>query len=218
MVSTKVEKSVPSNRPIYYLPGRGGRLLNGLGLALQERGLEVVGRELVGDFQRMRFSDQVSQIAQDLKNAHWSSDDRLIANSYGAYLFLHAQIEMLPFPGKVLLLSPIVGGAPVPGGRAGFSPPFAERIFEHAKRGQMNAPVSCEMHVGELDWQCMPSRVAALAGLFAFSKDCQSMCLERSPICEIASKLQVFGMSCASERQPQNRDQRLRFGCKIIQM
>ena len=165
MVSAKLEKSVPRDCPIYYLPGRGGRLLSGLGVALRERGLEVVGRELVGDFKRMRFSDQVSRIAQDLKDAHWSSDARVIANSYGAYLFLHAQIEMLPFPGKVLLLSPIVGGAPAPGGKAGFSPPFAERIFEHAERGAMNAPVSCEMHVGEQDWQCMPSRVAALGAL-----------------------------------------------------
>lgn len=44
-------------KAIYYLLGRGGRVDEGLGLALQSRGLTVCGRHLFEEFQRLRFSD-----------------------------------------------------------------------------------------------------------------------------------------------------------------
>jgi hypothetical protein len=50
---------------IYYLPGHGGRITNGLGQALVRRGYEVVGRETVGDFKKLDFNDQVITIAND---------------------------------------------------------------------------------------------------------------------------------------------------------
>ena len=53
---------------IYYLPGHGGRITNGLGQALVSRGYEVVGRETVGDFKKLDFNDQVITIANDKKN------------------------------------------------------------------------------------------------------------------------------------------------------
>ena len=43
---------------IYYLPGHGGRITNGLGKALVARGYKVVGRETVGDFKKLDFDDQ----------------------------------------------------------------------------------------------------------------------------------------------------------------
>ena len=95
--------------PIYYLPGHGGRLTSGLGQALVDRGYEVVGRETVGDFARLSFQEQIELVAQDLKTDFWYEDSRVIANSYGAYLFLHAQTMLPAYVGKVLLLSPIVG-------------------------------------------------------------------------------------------------------------
>ena len=48
---------------IYYLPGHGGRITNGLGQALIGRGYEVVGRETVGDFKKLDFNDHVATIA-----------------------------------------------------------------------------------------------------------------------------------------------------------
>ena len=49
MNASKAGKNV-----IYYLPGHGGRITNGLGQALVRRGYEVVGRETVGDFKSKR--------------------------------------------------------------------------------------------------------------------------------------------------------------------
>jgi hypothetical protein len=94
---------------LYYLPGRGGRLETGLGEALTALGLAVSGRETVGDFARLSFQEQIELVAQDLKTDFWHEDSRVIANSYGAYLFLHAQTLLPAYVGKVLLLSPIVG-------------------------------------------------------------------------------------------------------------
>ena len=90
--------------PIYYLPGHGGVLQKGLGAALLARGHEVMGRETVGEFNRLPFGQQVEVIAQDLMAQFAQSDAQVIANSFGAYLFMHAQAQMPPFAGRVLLL------------------------------------------------------------------------------------------------------------------
>jgi len=78
---------------VYYLPGRGGRLHTGLGKAIEARGFEVTGRETVPPFSELIFSEQVAAVAQDLRLHFWSSSARVIANSFGAYLFLHAQAQ-----------------------------------------------------------------------------------------------------------------------------
>ncbi len=147
------------DQAIYYLPGRGGRVDEGLGLALQSRGLTVHGRHLFGEFQRLRFSDQIQVIAEDLKHGFWNKNALVVANSFGAYLFLHAQTLLDPFPGKVLLLSPIIGATAAPGNGPRFSPPFAERLLQLAQGGELTIPSQCEIHVGEQDWQCQPERV-----------------------------------------------------------
>ena len=57
--------------PIYYLPGHGGRITNGLGQALVSRGYEVVGRETVGDFKKLDFNDQVTTVEWQRKVSHY---------------------------------------------------------------------------------------------------------------------------------------------------
>lgn len=132
----------------------------GLALALQSRGFNVSGRETFGEFQRLRFSDQIQVIAEDLQASFWNPEDLVVANSFGAYLFLHAQTLMPAFPGKALLLSPIIGGSAVPGNGPRFSPPFADRLSQLAETKEMVVPQRCEIHVGELDWQCQPEKVS----------------------------------------------------------
>ncbi|AOL94023.1 hypothetical protein [Porphyrobacter sp. LM 6] len=153
------------DQAIYYLPGRGGRVDEGLGLALQSRGFVVYGRQLFGEFQRLRFSDQIQAIAEDLKQGFWREDALVVANSFGAYLYLHAQTLQDPFPGKVLLLSPIIGATAAPGNGPRFSPPFAERLLELAQKGELTKPTNCEIHVGELDWQSEPAKVECFGEL-----------------------------------------------------
>ena len=94
---------------IYYLPGHGGRLSTGLGEGLMNRGFDLTGRGTRGEFRALPFMEQVALVANDLRTEFWHTQARVVANSFGAYLFLHAQTLMPPYIGRVLLLSPIVG-------------------------------------------------------------------------------------------------------------
>ena len=63
---------------IYYLPGHGGRITNGLGQALVGRGYEVFERETVGDFRKLDFNAQVTTIANDIKEHFWRKDASIL--------------------------------------------------------------------------------------------------------------------------------------------
>lgn len=152
-------------RQIYYLSGQGGHLRKGLGAALLARGLDVVGREIQGEFKTIGFAAQVATIANDLQTLHWAKDALVIANSFGAYLFLHAQAEMQPYIGRVLLLSPIVGEFGNEDLQMGFIPPRAKKLFELASAGHYPTPTQCQVHVGGDDWQSNLANVTKLGQL-----------------------------------------------------
>ena len=148
---------------VYYLPGWGGLLSTGLGQALLERGYDVTGRETVGDFKSLGFAGQVETVASDLREHFWREDAHVICNSFGGYLFLHAQALIgEPYIGNVILLAPIVGefvqddeARPM-----NFIPPQAEKLLELAKAHRFPLPLNCEIHVGSEDWQSHPNAVA----------------------------------------------------------
>ena len=149
---------------VYYLPGHGGRIGTGLGEGLLNRGFDVTGRETVGEFKKLSFKDQVETISRDLQSSFWNEDGYVVANSYGAYLFLHAQLLMKPYVGKILLLSPIVGQFSDDDDTGlGFIPPYAGVLAEIAQSGKYPAPKRCEIHVGEMDWQSNPINVLQFA-------------------------------------------------------
>jgi hypothetical protein len=152
-------------KTIYYLPGHGGRLETGLGEALLNRGYNVAGRQTIGAFNSIPFSEQIAIVANDLTANYWHEESRIIANSFGAYLFLNAQILLRPYVGKVLLLSPIVGEFSNEDIRMGFIPPHSGRLAQLAENGTYPIPLHCEIHVGELDWQSNPVNVTKLADL-----------------------------------------------------
>ena len=156
-------------KTIYLLCGHGGRITNGLGQELSRRGFDVVGRETVGDFKKLDFNEQVEIIAEDLKANFWKEDARVIANSYGGYLFLHAQARMDAYIGKVMLLSPIVGEFSNEDIRMGFIPPYSKLLFELASSGSYPRLKQCEIHVGSEDWQSNPRNVIAFAELLDIS-------------------------------------------------
>jgi hypothetical protein len=151
--------------PIYFLPGHGGHISNGLGQELGRRGFDVMGRETLGDFKKLRFVAQVETVAEDLKASFWHHDALVLANSYGAYLLLQALSLSESFPGKVLLLSPIVGEFSNENTRMGFIPPYAQRLKELAISGKFPLPRCCEIHVGSEDWQSIPDNVMAFSSL-----------------------------------------------------
>ena len=150
---------------VYYLPGAGGQLITGLGQGLLDRGFNVVGRETRGDFRSLPFDEQVRSVMQDLREHFWHERAKVVCNSFGAYLFLHAQAQMDAFIGRVLLLSPIVGEFSNEHSKMSFSPPRPKRLLYLAQAGQFNAPAQCEIHVGENDWQSVPAQVQAF-GVF----------------------------------------------------
>jgi len=143
----------------------GGQLSVGLGEALNKRGFNIHGRELVGDFRKLDFNTQVDRVAADLEESFWTEGSIVIANSFGAYLFLHAQSQLKPFIGKVILLSPIVGKFVDDEAMNGFIPPYSNRLFEIANSGCFPTPKNCEIHVGSDDWQSNPTNVTRLATL-----------------------------------------------------
>ena len=140
----------------------GGTLNTGLGQAILQRGLNVTGRQLSGEFRSLSFQEQIDTVCTDIKEHFWSADARVICNSFGAYIALHAFAQLgEPYIGKVLLLSPIVGefanndeAKPM-----NFIPPRSTRLMELAQSGSYPSPQHCEMHVGSLDWQANPDNV-----------------------------------------------------------
>ena len=152
-------------KTVYYLTGMGGRLDKGLGRGLLDKGFNVKGRELYGDFRKFDFQLQIELIAKDLTNLFWDEDCCVIANSFGAYLFLNAQAIMKPYIGKVILLSPIVGEFSNEQTLTTFVPPRAGRLFELAKADKLPTPKNCEIYVGEEDWQSNPKSVINLGAM-----------------------------------------------------
>jgi hypothetical protein len=143
---------------VYYLPGHGGRVETGLGQGLIDRGFKPVGRETRGEFRELPFTEQVELVKSDLETSFWAETSLVVANSFGGYLFLHAQSHMQPYVGRVLLLSPILGDF-FDGAGKGFSPPHPYRLRDLVASGQMTAPKNCEIHVGSEDWQSSPDAV-----------------------------------------------------------
>lgn len=157
------------NPLVYYLPGMGGSLNRGLGQGLRERGLEITGRETIGEFRKLRFQDQLDIICEDLVREFWTKDSRIVANSFGAYLFLHAQAQLVSFPGRVLILSPIVGEFGDKKTRLNFIPPRSGKIFELAQSGAYPTSAIIEAYVGSEDWQSNPEAVSKLGQLLNFA-------------------------------------------------
>lgn len=83
----------------------------------------------------------------------------MVAVSYGCYLFLHAQLCIPAFPGRVLLLSPVLGRAHASEVSVGFIPPRSDQLSEAAMNQDFPTLDKAEIHVGSEDWQSNPDAV-----------------------------------------------------------
>ena len=146
---------------VYYLPGMGGRLHTGLGRGISDRNYKIVGRETLGEFQKLAFQDKIDIVKNDLVEHFWYPDAKVVVNSFGAYLFLHAQLTMQPYPGSVLILSPIIGGSKYDEKMMRFYPPCADVLMQAANDGSYPCPANAQIHVGSEDWQSGPKAVKA---------------------------------------------------------
>jgi hypothetical protein len=147
------------NKTVYYLTGMGGRLHTGLGQGLLSRGCKIAGRELVDEFKMLDFQQRVELVISDLKTNFWHEEARVIANSFGAYLFLHAQSQIEPYIGKVILLSPVVGKFLNGDLEGNLTSPRPDKLLLLAKALNFPIPRQCEIYVGANDWRCDPTIV-----------------------------------------------------------
>ena len=150
---------------LYFIPGRGECLNDVLGHLIASTGYAISGREIVSDFARLRFAEQLALIRSDLQPAFWHRDGVLVGRSYGAYLLLHTLADMNAFPGKILLCSAVLGAAVAKNGLFGSRPPRAERLIKLAESNAFPAPGYLEIHTGAKDSGCDPLLAARFASL-----------------------------------------------------
>lgn len=149
----------------YVILGRGERLVDGLGELISDLGCAVQGREVSADFLRLRFAEQLALICSDLQPGFWQPGAVLVGYSYGAFLLLQTLADMDPFPGRILLFSPVLGAAVARNGLFGSRPPRAERLLKLAEGGNFPAPRYLEAHTGADDNGCDPGLAARFCSL-----------------------------------------------------
>ncbi|MDF1879628.1 hypothetical protein JHD46_08260 [Sulfurimonas sp. SAG-AH-194-C20] len=140
---------------IYFIPGRHAKLTSSLGNAICEFGFSIMGRELIDDFMQLRISKQVILIQEDLEEYFWHKDAKLIAYSYGGYLLLHALASMKAFPGKILLIAPVLGMSKRKANALMSRPPWAMKLLEYSQNSTF-PPLDLEVHTGQEDSGCDP--------------------------------------------------------------
>jgi len=148
---------------IYYLPGRDGKVATGLGKGLLDLGFGLEGRETPGSFKNLSFSEQLDLITNDLQSNYWSDDAKVVAVSYGCYLLLHALSALEPYPGSILLISPVLGGVINKGTLRYYSPARPNKLMGLAEKRLFPTPNHIEIHVGDNDWQCPSERIIKFA-------------------------------------------------------
>jgi len=143
---------------LYFLPGRGSSLNGRLGTELQDRGYELHGRVLDGDFAKLSFPEQVDYVAADLRELD-GQDIPVIANSWGAYWALHALLQNQKCYSRTLLISPILGA--VRGEGRMFKPPLS-KVMERSIDESLFPDIDLTVLVGAEDWQSPSNRCKAL--------------------------------------------------------
>lgn len=141
---------------LYFMPGRGDLLSGRIGLLLYEKGFTLYGREAVPPFSQLTFAHQLDLIRNDILEKFWTTDSILIGHSYGAYLLLHTLAELEPYPGRILLLSPVLGAAISPDQTYMSRPPRAEKLLLLCRTGQFPIPAYLQIHTGADDVWCDP--------------------------------------------------------------
>jgi hypothetical protein len=145
-------------RTAYLLPGKYEDLNGHLGSVISRLGFRILGRELTPEFTGLWFQEQLDLIRADLEQLPWSSTDLLLGRSLGGYLLLHTLSEMSSFPGKVLLLSPVLGAAMAQTEQGIFvsRPPRADLLLQLVASGAFPVPGAVEIHTGMEDHGCDP--------------------------------------------------------------
>lgn len=144
------------NDKVYLIPGRNEKLSGFFGDTVSHMGFDVYGREILPPFSQLQFGEQLAIIKNDLKSLFWYAGAKLIGYSYGGYLLLHSLAELEPFPGKILLLSPVLGAAMSKDKKYSSFPPRFKKLSQLAENGGFPPPCYLELHTGAEDDGCDP--------------------------------------------------------------
>ena len=124
-------------KSICYITGRGGSIRSGLGEYLALKTDKLYGLDVSHEFLTREFTQQVAEIAQALRKARVLSST-VIANSYGAYLVLHALLSRKIEISNLVLISPILGSCY--SGNRFFKPPFSQHLNTLMSETASNLP------------------------------------------------------------------------------
>jgi hypothetical protein len=139
--------------PILYITGRSGHFQRGLGEYLNSLTGNFSGISLDPVFLRQPFDEQVARIRTAIDSP---VDQKIVANSYGGYLLMHALIGQVAVGRDILLLSPVLGKAISLESMSFSRPPGANRLLEALGQGRIAKPRHMEIHTGEVDHSCCP--------------------------------------------------------------
>ena len=142
-----------------YITGRGGSANQGLSLYLSTLVDDHLTLANDSDLHRLSVDEQIEIITESCIPA-----THLIANSYGAYLWLLSRIDAEPTDTRVLLLSPVMGRASDPEKMLSSRPPRLRGLENAITEGRINLPQQVRVVTGRDDDVCTYRTAIAQCG------------------------------------------------------
>ena len=132
-----------------YITGRGGSATQGLSLYLST---------LVEDYQALANNSELHKLSIDEQinviRGFCEPATHIIANSYGAYLWLLSRIDAAPSSARVLLLSPVMGRAIGRSKMFSSRPPRLKGLETAIRDKRLSLPRSVSLYTGREDQVC----------------------------------------------------------------
>lgn len=132
-----------------YITGRGGSASQGLSLYLSTLVDDYQALANDADLHKRSVDEQVNVVAKFCEPA-----THLIANSYGAYLWLLSRIDAAPSDTRILLLSPVMGRAMDPQQMLSSRPPRLRSLESAITDGRLVLPQQVRIVTGRDDDVC----------------------------------------------------------------
>ena len=132
-----------------YITGRGGSATQGLSLYLSTLAEDYQALANNSGLHRLSIDEQIAIVAAFCEPA-----THLIANSYGAYLWLLSLIDAAPSETRVLLLSPVMGRAVDPEKMLSSRPPRLKGLENGIDEERLALPEGVSVVTGKDDNVC----------------------------------------------------------------
>ena len=135
-------------RKTVYLSGRGGNAYEGLGGYVESQSDKYIGLSMSPAFLKQDFQAQIQDIRLVLGQCQGFD---AVANSYGAYLLLHALIGFEHELASVKLLSPVLGKGLSKDKMFSSRPPSVKALMTSLEDETLNCPDKTFIYIGDQD-------------------------------------------------------------------